>query len=69
MTGEPAVAAPGDNFGRSGGSRLVQDSYGGARVKAAEMKEETQEKLAERPVDGSTTSGPVGIKWIRGARP
>lgn len=34
------VVAPGNIFGWSGGSKLVQDSYGGAKVKAAEMKGE-----------------------------
>jgi uncharacterized membrane protein YbhN (UPF0104 family) len=35
-------------FGWSGGSKLVRDSYGGAKEKAAEMKEERREKLTEK---------------------
>jgi uncharacterized membrane protein YbhN (UPF0104 family) len=35
-------------FGWKGGSTLVRESYGGAKVKAAEMKEEHREKLREK---------------------
>ena len=35
-------------FGWSGGSQLVRESYGGAKEKAAEMKEERHEKRVEK---------------------
>lgn len=35
-------------FGWSGGSQLVKDSYGGAKEKAAEMKDERREKITAK---------------------